>query len=85
MTTEKRIVFDLTDIKNFRWECSECNKDISFYMGPTPAPMSYSCPYCSEPWSSNALSLQMEILRTIMLVLKEEDPPVTLRFEIKGK
>ena len=82
MTTENRIVFDLSDLTNFRWECSKCHKDISFHMGSEPAPM-HRCPYCSECWTSDALGLHKDILKNIRLVLKQEEPPLRLRLEIK--
>ena len=79
-------IFDLTDVLAIRLQCGHCKAEVvnpqSGYRMPG------ECPLCGEPWDTDlpdgSMGPNRLLTRAIQDVLRHENLPVTVRFEIDG-
>ena len=87
MVKETRVIFDLSDIKAVRLQCSHCGREAVQSVESTEVPK--RCPFCNEDWDldlpNGHRGSSYSLIRNIQTLLKKDTPLMTIRFEIDGE
>ena len=83
MVTEVRQVFDLSDIKALRVQCSHCKGEVLY--DPTRTKIPKDCPLCHMDWVedgiSGAFGAEHNFAQALRVLLKQDSPYVRVRIE----
>ena len=85
MVKQTRHIFDLSDIKAVRFQCRHCEGEVVHAISNYKIPD--SCPLCGQSWEKrdNGLGPNHLLMRGIQDVLRSDNLPMTVRFEIDGE
>ena len=87
MVKETRHIFDLSDIKAIRLQCSHCKGEVVQAVLEYKLPA--DCPLCGEDWDiprpDGSMGPNRLLARAIQDVVRSQSLPMTIRFEIDGE
>ncbi len=85
MVKQTRILFGTGEIYAFRVRCCKCANEVVMSLSDALA-VPAACPLCEFSWHrANQRLAAVEVLSAMRRLLHEEDPPMTIRFEIDGE
>ena len=83
---ETRHIFDLGDIKAIRLKCTNCKREAVQSVKTTE--VLKQCPFCKTEWEvdlpQGARGLNYHLVRNMQELLKQENLPMTIHFELDG-
>ena len=82
MVKETRVIFDLAELKAVRLQCGHCSVEVVYKNLEFSMPS--DCPLCGEAWDT-ASGLNKALARAIRSVMRADELPMTIRFEIDGE
>ena len=93
MVKEARIIFSLGDILQVRVICLKCKGEIARSLSQRTKDLPEQCPTCLDEWWDQIrkpamIEATMQALRSLYQlseVLKKDNEPITVRFEIEGE
>ena len=87
MAKQTRHIFDLTDVKAVRLQCSHCRKEAVQSLESAKA--TKECPFCGKDWEMSDPQGMREdnylMVCYMQQLLKEDTPLMTVRFELDGE
>ena len=87
MVKQTRHIFDLSDVKAIRFQCANPNCKGEVVQSMLKYKMPDDCPLCGAGWTDNAdgaMGPNRLLARSIQDVLRSDNLPMTVRFEING-
>ena len=88
LVKQTRHIFDLSDIKAVRFQCSGCGGELVQTLGDAAIPTNCSSPGCTERWAPenvDTVSHNAALISHANRLVVNPNQQYTIRFEIDGE